>query len=66
MAMSVTATDDSLLVEFASPTAAAPCAVEVQRGMIDRNIGTPSDRRIPFPLSATAEPLQLVKVLKHE
>jgi adenylate cyclase len=40
------ATGGSLLVEFASPTKAVRCAVEVQRGMIDRNIGAAPDRRI--------------------
>jgi class 3 adenylate cyclase len=44
----VRAAGDSLLVEFASPTEAVQCAVEVQRGMIDRNIGTAPDRRITF------------------
>ena len=38
----------SLLVEFASPTDAVRCAVEVQRGMFDRNIGAAPDRRIAF------------------
>src|SRR5438128_2488733 len=44
----VRATGDSLLVEFASPTEAVRCAVEVQRGMIDRNVGTAPDRRTRF------------------
>ena len=44
----VRATGGSLLVEFASPTEAVRCAVEVQRGMIDRNIGAAADRRIAF------------------
>ncbi|MBV8504631.1 MAG: hypothetical protein JOZ11_02270 [Alphaproteobacteria bacterium] len=42
------ATGDSLLVEFESPTEAVRCAVELQRGMIGRNIGTLPDRRITF------------------
>jgi class 3 adenylate cyclase/Tfp pilus assembly protein PilF len=42
----VRATGGSLLVEFANPTEAVRCAVEVQRGMIDRNIGAAPDRRI--------------------
>ena len=42
------ATGDSLLVEFASPVEAVQCAVEVQRGMIDRNLGTAPERRIAF------------------
>jgi tetratricopeptide (TPR) repeat protein len=44
----VRATGGSLLVEFASPTEAVRCAVEVQRGMIDRNGGAAADRRIAF------------------
>lgn len=44
----VRATGGSLLVEFASPTEAVRCAVEVQRGMIDRNIGAAADRPIAF------------------
>src|ERR1700751_1850089 len=42
------ATGDCLLVEFESPTEAVRCAVELQRGMADRNIGTLPDRRITF------------------
>ena len=44
----VRATAGSLLVEFASPTEAVRCAVELQVGMIDRNISTAPDRRIAF------------------
>jgi class 3 adenylate cyclase len=39
---------DSLLVEFASATEAVRCAVEVQRGIIDRNISISPDQRITF------------------
>ena len=39
---------DSLLVEFASATEAVRCAVDVQRGIIDRDIGISPDRRITF------------------
>ena len=42
----VRATGDCLLVEFQSPTEAVRCAVELQRGIVDRNIGTLPDRRI--------------------
>ena len=42
------ATGDCLLVEFESPTEAVLCAVELQRGMVDRNILTLPDRRITF------------------
>jgi class 3 adenylate cyclase len=41
-------TGDSLLVEFASPAEAVQCAIEVQRGMIDRNLRTAPERRIAF------------------
>ena len=44
----VRATGGSLLVEFASPTEAVRCAVEIQRGMIDHNIGAAADRGIAF------------------
>src|ERR1700739_2408446 len=44
----VKATGESLIVEFASPIGAVQCAVEVQQGMIDRNIGTVPDRRTTF------------------
>jgi adenylate cyclase len=44
----VRAAADSLLAEFASATEAVRCAVEVQRGMIERNVNTASDRRIAF------------------
>ena len=39
---------DGLLVEFASPVEAVRCAVEVQRGMVEREAGVPSDRRIQY------------------
>jgi adenylate cyclase len=42
----VRATGDSLLAEFASATEAVRCAVEMQRGMIERNVNTAPDRRI--------------------
>jgi class 3 adenylate cyclase len=44
----VRVTGDCLLVEFESPTEAVRCAVELQRGIVDRNIGTLPDRRITF------------------
>ena len=49
----VKATGDSLLVEFESPTEAVRCAVELQSGMIDRNIRTLPDRRITFRVGVT-------------
>jgi class 3 adenylate cyclase len=42
------ATGGGLFVEFSSPAEAARCAVDLQRGMIDRNLGTAPDRRIVF------------------
>ena len=39
---------DGILVEFASVVDAVQCAVEVQRGMAERNARVPEDRRILF------------------
>src|SRR5579863_5829246 len=44
----VKTTGDGLLVEFASVVDAVRCAVEVQRGMAERNVEIPDDRRIEF------------------
>src|SRR5512144_2630091 len=41
-------TGDGALVEFRSVVDAVRCAVEVQNGMIERNAGLPTDRRIDF------------------
>src|SRR6267378_3458841 len=41
-------TGDGLLAEFASVVDAVRCAVEVQRGMIDREPEVPDERRIRF------------------
>ena len=41
-------TGDGLLVEFASVVDAVRCAVEIQRGMAERNADVPDDRRIEF------------------
>jgi adenylate cyclase len=44
----VKTTGDGILIEFPSPVEAMRCAVEVQRGMIDRNADLPQDKRIEF------------------
>jgi adenylate cyclase len=41
-------TGDGILAEFASVVDAVRCAVDVQRGMIDREPDVPEDRRIRF------------------
>jgi len=42
-------TGDGFLAEFASVVDAVRCAVEVQQGMTDRNVGMPPERRIESP-----------------
>src|SRR5271166_4031177 len=44
----VKTTGDGLLVEFASVVDAVRCAVELQRGMAERNADVPTGRRIAF------------------
>jgi class 3 adenylate cyclase len=44
----VKSTGDGLLVEFPSVVDAVRCAVEVQRGMSDRNSGVPIGERVEF------------------
>jgi adenylate cyclase len=44
----VKTTGDGLLAEFQSVVDAVRCAVEVQRGMIERNTATPEGERIEF------------------
>jgi adenylate cyclase len=41
-------TGDGFLAEFQSVVAAVRCAVEIQRGMAERNEGTPPEKRIEF------------------
>src|SRR5215469_12329080 len=41
-------TGDGILVEFASVVDAVRCAVEIQRGMAERNLDVPAERRIEF------------------
>src|SRR6266550_5868337 len=44
----VKTTGDGMLVEFPSVVDAVRCAVEIQRGMVDRNAEEPEDKRIAF------------------
>jgi adenylate cyclase len=44
----VKTTGDGMLVEFASVVDAVRCAVEIQRGMVDRDAEIPEDKRITF------------------
>ena len=44
----VKSTGDGLLIEFSSVVDAVRCAVEVQRGMAERNASVPAERRIEF------------------
>jgi TolB-like protein/Tfp pilus assembly protein PilF len=44
----VKTTGDGMLVEFVSVVDAVRCAVDIQRGMAERNIGVPTDLRIEF------------------
>src|SRR5208282_4565939 len=46
----VKATGDGLLAEFASVVDAVRCALEVQRGMAERNAGASAEKRIDFRL----------------
>jgi TolB-like protein/Tfp pilus assembly protein PilF len=39
---------DSILAEFPSVVEALRCAIDIQRGIADRNSGVPQDRRIEF------------------
>jgi len=44
----VKTTGDGMLMEFVSVVDAVRCAVDIQRGMAERNSGVPADRRIEF------------------
>src|SRR6478735_7038539 len=44
----VKTTGDGMLIEFASAVDAARCAIEIQRGMPERNADAPRDRCIEF------------------
>jgi adenylate cyclase len=44
----VKTTGDGMLAEFASVVDAVRCAVEIQRGMVERNAAVPHDKRIEY------------------
>jgi len=44
----VKTTGDGILVEFVSVVDAVRCAVDIQRGMIERNVEVPPEKRIEF------------------
>ncbi len=44
----VKTTGDALLVEFASVVDAVQCAVEIQKGMAERNVDEPDNQRMEF------------------
>jgi adenylate cyclase len=44
----VKTTGDGILIEFSSVVEAVACAVAMQRGMGERNVGTPEEQRIVF------------------
>ena len=44
----VKTTGDGMLVEFVSVVDAVRCAVDIQRGMAERNVDVPADRRVEF------------------
>src|ERR1700692_1447836 len=44
----VSRTGDGSLIEFRSVVDAVRCAIEVQKGMAERNAGLPAERRIEF------------------
>jgi adenylate cyclase len=41
-------TGDGVLIEFRSVVDAVRCAIEMQNGMVERNVGLPPERRIEF------------------
>jgi class 3 adenylate cyclase len=43
---------DGLLAEFASVVDAVECAIDIQRGMAERNSGEPEDQRVDLSRAA--------------
>ena len=48
-------TGDGIIIEFRSVVDAVRCAIEVQSGMVERNVGVPEDRRIEFRIGVHLE-----------
>ena len=44
---------DGSIIEFRSVVDAVRCAIEMQTGMVERNAGLPSERRIEFRVGVT-------------
>jgi class 3 adenylate cyclase len=52
----VKTTGDGMLVEFVSVVDAVRCAVDIQRGMAERNASVPADKRIEFRIGLNVAP----------
>jgi hypothetical protein len=55
----VKTTGDGMLVEFVSVVDAVRCAVDIQRGMAERNAGVPSNERIEFRIFSSVICLEI-------
>jgi adenylate cyclase len=49
-------TGDGVLIEFASAVDATRCAIEIQRGMEERNAPVPQDKRIELRIGIVGRP----------
>jgi adenylate cyclase len=49
-------TGDGVLIEFASAVDATRCAIEIQRGMVERNAPVPQDKRIELRIGIVGRP----------
>jgi hypothetical protein len=54
----VTETDDLLFIEFESPTESVMCAADLQRGIIDHNIGMSRDQWIAFRIGVAMDEVE--------